>query len=353
MAVMVRTSYSADDVVFLLKDITGMVNPLPADVRESAIQKGTSYSEMIPLEYQPSDEYMAIYREALQEYGLKTALSVGAISKQIIEHHGRNVVLVSLARAGTPVGVLVKRYIKSYYSIDPPHFSLSIIRGKGIDNNALRYLMDQFNPEQIQFIDGWTGKGAIVSELEQALAKYPEISKRLAVLADPAGVAAICGTNEDILIPSACLNATVSGLISRTFHRADLIGREDYHGAVYYAEQAKSDLTYSFISAIESLFIHPDALPPENDARTSHEGGSRETGRLAAEFGITDLNLIKPGIGETVRVLLRRIPWKVLVCDATAAELRPIIQLARDRNIEIVQHRMKHYKACGLIRKLA
>ena len=30
-------------------------------------------------------------------------------------------------------------------------------------------------------------------------------------------------------------------------------------------------------------------------------------------FGIDDINLIKPGIGETTRVLLRRIPWKVLI----------------------------------------
>ena len=37
----------------------------------------------------------------------------------------------------------------------------------------------------------------------------------LAVLSDPAGLARLRGTRDDLLIPSACLNATVSGLISR------------------------------------------------------------------------------------------------------------------------------------------
>ena len=38
----------------------------------------------------------------------------------------------------------------------------------------------------------------------------------MAVLADPGYCTSIYGTREDFLIPSACLNATVSGLISRT-----------------------------------------------------------------------------------------------------------------------------------------
>ncbi|MET7778785.1 cysteine protease StiP domain-containing protein, partial [Streptomyces sp. NPDC005388] len=31
--------------------------------------------------------------------------------------------------------------------------------------------------------------------------------------------------------PSACLNSTVSGLISRTVLRSDLVGEYDFHGA--------------------------------------------------------------------------------------------------------------------------
>ena len=37
--------------------------------------------------------------------------------------------------------------------------------------------------------------------------------------------------------------------------------------------------------------------------------GIDEVRALAEVFGISELQLIKPGIGETTRVLLRRVPW--------------------------------------------
>lgn len=32
-------------------------------------------------------------------------------------------------------------------------------------------------------------------------------------------------------------------------------------------------------------------------------------------YKISDVNLIKPGVGETTKVLLRRVPWMILVND--------------------------------------
>ncbi|MBJ8193981.1 hypothetical protein JDS79_45615, partial [Bacillus cereus] len=55
----------------------------------------------------------------------------------------------------------------------------------------------------------------------------------LAVLADPGRCSETFGTREDYLIPSACLNSTVSGLMSRTVLRDDLIGPDDFHGAKF------------------------------------------------------------------------------------------------------------------------
>ena len=40
------------------KDITGLVEPQPAKVREKLIQSGKHYSEMLPVEYVPTDQYM-------------------------------------------------------------------------------------------------------------------------------------------------------------------------------------------------------------------------------------------------------------------------------------------------------
>ena len=56
-----RSSYSENDVILLLKDITGLVEPLPAKVREKLIQAGRHYSEMLPVEYVPTEAYMKVY----------------------------------------------------------------------------------------------------------------------------------------------------------------------------------------------------------------------------------------------------------------------------------------------------
>ena len=229
-----RTTYKKEDVELLLKDITGLVKPQSTQEREQLIQQGRHYCEMLPIEYSPSEAYMEAYETALKVFADSTSEAVGVLADKIMEEKGRSVVLVSLARAGTPVGILLKRYLRWKYGITVPHYSISIIRGRGIDQNAMRYLLCRYRPEDMLFVDGWIGKGAILSELRKAVADFPGVSPELAVLADPANVTKLCGTHEDILIPSSCLNCTVSGLVSRTFLRDDIIGETDFHGAVYY-----------------------------------------------------------------------------------------------------------------------
>ena len=224
-----RSSYSEEDVILLLKDITGLVSPQSTEEREKLIQSGKHYSEMLPIEYVPTEKYMKVYYEALESYSKTVAEAVGKLSDKIIENKGREVVLVSLARAGIPIGILVKRYIRYKYSIDVPHYSISIIRGRGIDDNAMKFLLGKYRPEQLLFVDGWIGKGAILNELKKDIEAYKGVSSDIAVIADPANVTELCGTHEDILIPSSCLNSTVSGLVSRTFLRSDIIGKDDFH----------------------------------------------------------------------------------------------------------------------------
>lgn len=346
-----RSSYHEDDVTFLLKDITGLVEPLPASVREPLIQSGKHYCEMLPLEYVPSETYMEAYREALKNFAAPTAQAVGRLADKIIEERGEQVVLVSLARAGTPIGILLKHYIGKEYGLQVPHYSISIIRGRGIDSSAMKYLLEHHKAEQLLFVDGWIGKGAILNELKKEIAMYEGVSSELAVVSDPANITELCGTHKDILIPSSCLNSTVSGLVSRTFLRDDIIGKDDFHGAAYYGELKDSDLSYDFIRAIEAEFEtisvqeedHPQGL------------GIEEVRQLAEVFHIDDMNLIKPGIGETTRVLLRRVPWKVLIQEACRGDvsLEHILRLAREKNVPVEYYPLIHYKACGLIKKLA
>lgn len=349
---MMRSSYKSDDVTLLLKDITGIVEPLPTKEREKLIQSGVHYCEMLPLEYKPTDKYMEIYNEMLNLYAKVNAHAIARLAKLIIDKKGKDVVLVSLARAGIPVGILLKRYIKFKYDIEVPHYSISIIRGRGIDKNAMSFLLNNYDASNLLFVDGWTGKGAIFSQLKEALKDYPCVSSDLAVIADPAGVTDLCGTHEDILIPSCCLNSTVSGLISRTFFRDDIIKGNDFHGAVYYKDLEGMDLSYDFINKIEKEF--PTDVTPE-EPKLFKDTGVDEVKSLAKIYGISDINLIKPSIGETTRVLLRRVPWKVLIntADKDLDVLQPIIQLAREKNVPIECRDLVHYKACGIIKNLS
>ncbi len=382
-----RTSYKENDVVFLLKDITGLIKPQSTEEREQEIQAGRHYCEMLPMEYVPTQKYMEAYEEALKHYARPTALAVGTLAERIIKEKGEHVILVSLARAGTPVGILLKRYLEKKYGLKAPHYSISIIRGRGIDGNAMRFLLEKYQPNDLLFVDGWIGKGAILGELKKALWPYQGVSAELAVLADPAKVTELCGTHEDILIPSSCLNCTVSGLVSRTVLRQDLIGENDFHGAVYYGDLKEADLSYNFIHAIEKEFVFlrgtseadgrteqaefsesegrkNQAESLEADGRTEQaefsEAGNRTPGleevkEIAREFGISDINLVKPGIGETTRVLLRRVPWKILVRQDCKDEssLAHILRLAEEKNVPVAFYPLKNYKCCGIIRKLS
>lgn len=346
-----RSSYKKEDVIWLLKDITGLVEPSPAEERERLIQSGRHYCEMLPLEYVPSTVYMKTYEEALRHFAAPVAAAVEKLSEKIMKSRGNSVVLVSLARAGTPVGILIKRCIRQKYGISLPHYSLSIIRGRGIDHNAMAYLLSRYQAKQLLFVDGWIGKGAILGELEKETKAYEGVSSELAVVADPANMTELCGTHEDILIPSSCLNSTVSGLVSRTFLRNDIIGPEDFHGAVFYGELADSDLSEHFIQTIEAEFGQKYMI----EERLVDGRGIDEVKDIALRFEIQDLNFIKPGIGETTRVLLRRIPWKILIRDGTQNDpsLTHLIRLAEEKQVPIEFYPLRHYKACGLIRKLA
>lgn len=350
-------SYSQEDCVFLLKDVTSLVKEQTNEEREAAIQSGTHYSEMLPIEYVPKQEYMDMFHKMLVDMEEEIAKYVAIVSEKILADRGTPI-LVSLARAGTPIGVLIKRYIKEVHNIDLPHYSISIIRGKGFDENALAYIINKHNTDNLQFIDGWTGKGMINSVLLEAAevfnAKYDvNLNPTLAVLADPSRSVAIFGTRKDILIPSACLNSTVSGLMSRSFEREDVIGEYDFHGSKFYSEWADVDLSNFYIDTIAKYFstvkIKEEELNQDNAILNT---GMKEVREVCDHFGIEDTNYCKLGINEATRVILRRMPWKIVVDDVTNPHLRHLLMLAKDRNVPVEEYKNMNYSCCGLIQVL-
>ena len=349
---MMFSTYKPDDVIILLKDISGLVKPQSTEEREKLIQSGKHYSEMLPIEYEPSEAYLKTYYNALERYSNITAEAIGNVADCIFSDKGENVVLVSLARAGTSIGILIKHYIEQKYHCKINHYTISIIRGIGIDKNAINYILERHNPKYIQFIDGWTGKGAIQNQLSKAMKDYPKVDSGLAVLSDPAHIASKYGTQEDFLIASSCLNSTVSGLLSRTFLRSDIINKDDFHGAAFYSNLKDKDLTYEFINNIESKFDFSKIY--KNKTSVKNNSGLDEVYKIADEFKISDINLIKPSIGEATRVLLRRLPDKILVHNLNDEEhLGHLYQLAKEKKVELIEYPLQNYKACGIICSLA
>ncbi|MFJ2751382.1 phosphoribosyltransferase [Streptomyces sp. NPDC087297] len=350
------SSYAAEDVGWLLQDLSDIELEAPTEEREEAIQAGGAhYAESLPVEYQPSPQYQELYRSALAASAARVARAVGTVTETVLAERSPSPVLVSLARAGTPVGVLMRRWARARHGLDLPHYAVSIVRGRGIDANALRWLAAHHDPADVVFVDGWTGKGAITRELKDALKEFPGFDPEIVVLADPGSCVPTYGTREDFLIPSACLNSTVSGLISRTVLRADLVGPADFHGAKFYRELAGADVSVEFVDTVAAHFDEvADAVDAEVKEllaadRTPTWEGWAAVERISEEYGIHDVNLVKPGVGETTRVLLRRVPWKILAQRGAGADLDHVRLLAEQRGVPVEEVDGLPYTCVGLI----
>lgn len=360
-------SYAPDEVGWLLKDLSAA--DLEADVaeRERRIQAGVAhYAESLPIEYQPDAAYRELFDKVLADSAERLALAVATVAELVVAERGNDVVLVSLARAGTPVGILMRRWLRDGRGPDlpaltVPHYAVSIVRDRGIDAVALDYLARHHDPSTVMFVDGWTGKGAITRELTAALDAYhaaggARFDDELAVLADPGHCVRTYGTRDDFLIASACLNSTVSGLISRTVLNDTLIGPGEFHGAKFYRELAGDDVSNRLLDAVSAAF---DTIRPRVAAsvaavratdRTLTWSGWASVDRVRAEYGIASVNFVKPGVGETTRVLLRRVPWRVLVREADAPEHAHIRMLAAARGVPVEVVPDLAYSCMGLIK---
>lgn len=372
---LVKTSYNSDDVIVLLEDLSDKMKEMSTEEREAAIQSGVHYSEMLPQEKEPSTEYEKLFNKALTDKKLEIAGGIAKVSEIMMGYSnikdGNVPVIISLARAGIPVGILMKRYIKHKYGIECSHYSISIIRDKGIDENAMNFIYEQ---EVIKnnnivsnffFIDGWTGKGAIKTQLEEAVKqlkasdeiKWKHLSDSLFVLADPANITPFCGTHDDYLLPSACLNSTVSGLTSRTILNEYVdVDNGDFHGATYFNKFEGIDKSNEFIDIISEEFknvVGYNSLPL---ALEHGWNGMSIVLDICNLMNVEDYKKVKPGIGETTRVLLRRVPWKVLINKDISIEdpdIQHILVLCKEKKIATMRWDLGNYKVCGIIKELS
>jgi hypothetical protein len=344
-------SYDPSDVVFLMKPV--VLAPTERHAKERLIQSGARhYSEMVAQECVPDPRYLALYEAALARNGSRLAQDVASLAAALTARSGPGeIVLVSLARAGTPIGVLLARAIRGPGHA-AAHYSISIIRGRGIDRVALAHIAARHDPARIVFVDGWTGKGAIASELRACLAERPfGIAPLLAVIADPAGVADIAATHEDYLIPCGLLNAIGSGLISRSILNADVVGPEDFHGCVVQHALAPHDRSRAFVDSLSPAVALARPWPPAAGGGTAARAC---IDTVMARFGTSDRNRIKPGIAEATRALLRRVPERLLLRDASDPDVAHLLHLAGRAGVPIeTLPPAAPYRAIAIIRQIA
>jgi hypothetical protein len=352
-------SYDPADVEFLLKPIA--LRPTTVAEKEAAIQSNRRhYSEMISEENPPTPEYRDIYDAALARGLDRLASETVSLAMTLVNRVHGPITLASLVRAGVPLGVLLRRAL-AHMGTDVAHFGVSIIRDRGLDLRAMREILDTRPANGLVFVDGWTGKGAIASQLTSSTASIAGVEPRLVVLADPCGRAWLAASGDDWLIPSGILGASVSGLISRSILN-DKVGPSDFHGCVFWEQLRSHDVSRNFVDAVWAKMLpmldsgSADVCQWTDDHRLILRTMSDDVIlKLGRSLDITDRNRIKPGIAEATRAVLRRVPDRVLVSNTDDADLAALLHLARRSRvaIDVVGDAIAPYRAVTVIKKVS
>lgn len=350
-------SYLPSYVTLLLDIISAdSVNDISPTQKEGLIQSGQRhYSDMLTLEKPPSATHEALYNQALAAGKQRMANDVTSLAFSLHQlfhacvSASQPLILVSLVRAGLPIGVLLQKALSdasASYALASQHYGVSIIRDRGLDPVALQYILQQHPYSPIVFVDGWTGKGAIYGELQRSLAQITDERQQaqlfhqgdgvipLVTLADPAGVAWLSASNDDWLMPASLLNSTVSGLISRTLYREPSDG---LHQAVYYDQLKPWDRSGEFIQTIDALRQQMPLPTPLTGKLLPTFATQCVIDDLAARFAISNRNRIKPTIAEATRAILRRDPECVLVNEMADGQDTALLRhLCEEKNIQVI-----------------
>lgn len=351
-------SYRADQTIFLLDRLE--LPDTPIEEKERLVQSGRRhYSELITRERAPDPGYEELFRALTARYKRRLASELKTLALLVAGDCRGEITLVSLARAGTPVGALLRRALE-LEGRPARHYSISIVLERGIDEAALEHLLGREgrDPGSLRFVDGWTAKGAIGRELRRAIAGWnrrpdrPRLDPALHVVMDLCGQAQAAATLEDYAIPCGVLNATVSGLVSRSILPA---GRRPgaFHGCIFHPELAARDLTQWFYQqvAAELPSCLPAPAPAAGALRERRESAAAFALRTMARYRLDQADRIKPGVAEATRALLRRLPERLVVRDPAAADVAHLLMLARQRKVEVEVDPAMPYGAWTLIRR--
>ena len=118
-------SYRANDVEFLLKPLKNVVFH-DVSTKEALIQNGTyHYSELISMESLPSATYLKVFNESCESNFRQMSSDCLRLASIIAEQHLGAITLVSLVRAGTPIGVILNHLLRVIFNSS---YCLNIIK---------------------------------------------------------------------------------------------------------------------------------------------------------------------------------------------------------------------------------
>lgn len=364
-------TYSPEDAILLIDEVKNFTF---TDVKkkETLIQSGKAhYSSMLSKEALPTEMQMEVFHASLERYKDKIADGVMYLAKEFEikrkELGYDEIVIVSLIRAGLPLGANIQRCLRKE-GVKSVHYGISIIRDKGIDAVAMKAIMREHQNAFITFVDGWIGKGAITRQLKKSCQQLG-LQCYLYTLSDPTNdLTNDAPYSQDWLIPFGILGSVVSGLLSRTIYQET----PRLHGAIYYdtLEYKATDVTAYYLDMIEQAIKErkeqfnawygsenkPVKVLQGNDepigvAPRYTEGNILSLCQFIMEHhNVAKINNIKPSIAEATRAVLRRVPEKVLVANKQDPDVALLLDLCKRNDVVVEEFNTTPYRAITIIK---
>lgn len=339
-------SYAQEDISFLLDMIP------EGECTELGLQ------QRLTGEFVPDADYDRLFWSAVERNGERLARDVAALAASVAERVSGEITLVTLVRAGAPTGVLLSRALR-IMDRRVSHYAISSVRGRGLDAAALDYILERHNQSSVVFVDGWTGKGFIASELEQSISAYnasrrKHLDASLVVLADLAGVSALAASADDYLIPFSMLLATICGLVSGTFLNPRQAG---FDATVFMESLRAQDLSQRFIAEMDVLIrrnlgeSRERCHWNEEKRQAAKTVSDRFVQDCIARFGV-NRDSVKPGVCEVNRALLTRsVPMLLAVRDDSVltGDLANVDRLAPKKQLSTIIWPEMPYQAAVLL----
>lgn len=337
-------TYLPQDVSWLVRDITDQV---AESGWEGKGPLGPHNANLLAVESPTPPEHDAWFAKNTTQLAPELAITVGVLAELALAGRGPDISFASIIRAGVPAAVLAHRWLTSRHGLAAPHYAISLVPGDGIDQTALAYLAQHHDPEAVVFVDSWTGRGNIALEVAACVERYNRthgmaFNPELAVLVDYSQCSTLFGTRQDMLIPSACLSTTSTGLTSKTVLNPEWVTGGHFHGVARYPQFAPDDRSRWYVDTIAARFEDVqdavDEIVSERLAGPPPQAtmyGRYAADALARRFYVEDPRRIKAGVGESTRLLLVNDVDLLLVRPDAGPAVAPILELAAGRNIPV------------------